>query len=84
MTFSGLYDKRGDTVIWYTDDRCRVPVKINSKILIGSLTAKLVSYRNPICAEYNGAILEKYQKNKSLITKLQPRYERGDELWRMQ
>lgn len=59
MTFSGLYDKRGDTVIWYTDDRCRVPVKINSKILIGSLTAKLVSYRNPFCPEYNGANLEK-------------------------
>ncbi len=65
MTFSGLYDKRGDTVIWYTDDRCRVPVKINSKILIGSLTAKLVSYRNPICAEYNGAILDKYQKKQA-------------------
>ena len=62
MTFSGLYDKRGDTVIWYTDDRCRVPVKINSKILIGSLTAELVSYRNPLCGQYNGAILEKYQK----------------------
>ncbi len=65
MTFSGLYDKRGDTVIWYTDDRCRVPVKVNSKVLIGSLTAKLVSYRNPICPEYNGAILEKYQKKQA-------------------
>ena len=65
MTFSGLYDKRGDTVIWYTDDRCRVPVKINSKILIGSLTAKLVAYRNPTCAEYNGAILDKYQKKQA-------------------
>ncbi len=61
MTFSGLYDKRGDTVIWYTDDQCRVPVKINSKILIGSLTGKLVSYRNPACPDYNGAILEKYR-----------------------
>ena len=65
MTFSGLYDKRGDTVIWYTDDQCRVPVKINSKILIGSLTAKLVSYRNPACPDYDGAILEKYRKKES-------------------
>jgi hypothetical protein len=62
MTFSGLYDKRGDTVIWYTDDQCRVPVKINSKILIGSLTAKLVSYRNPACPDYDGSVLEKYRK----------------------
>lgn len=61
MTFSGLYDKRGDTVIWYTDDKCRVPVKVNSKILIGSLTAKLVNYTNSNCPEYDGAILKKYR-----------------------
>ena len=65
MTFSGLYDKRGDTVIWYSDDQCRVPVKINSKILLGSLTAKLVSYRNPACPDYDGAILKKYSKKQS-------------------
>lgn len=62
MTFSGLYDKRGDTVIWYTNDECRVPVKINSKILLGSLTAKLVSYKNSACPDYDGAILKKYQE----------------------
>ena len=62
MTFSGLYDKRGDTVIWYSDDACRVPVQINSKILIGSLTAKLVSYTNPACPVYDGAILKKYRE----------------------
>ena len=52
MTFKGLYDKKGDTVIWYTDDECRVPVQINSKILIGSLTADLVGYKNPACTRY--------------------------------
>ena len=52
MKFKGLYDKAGDTVIWFTDDPCRVPVKINSKILIGSLTATLVGYRNPACRIY--------------------------------
>lgn len=51
MKFKGLYDKEGDTVIWFTDDLCRVPVRINSKILIGSLTAELVSYSNPLCFE---------------------------------
>lgn len=52
MTFKGLYDKKGDTVIWYTDDECRVPVRINSKIIIGSLTADLVAYENPACKKY--------------------------------
>lgn len=52
MKFEGLYDKRGDTVIWFTDDECRVPVKINSKILLGSLTAKLVAWSNPHCFRY--------------------------------
>jgi len=52
MTFKGLYDKKGDTVIWYTDDECRVPVRINSKIIIGSLTAELAAYENPSCTRY--------------------------------
>ncbi len=56
MTFKGLYDKKGDTVIWYTDDECRVPVRINSKIIIGSLTAELTAYDNPACKLYPTAM----------------------------
>ncbi|MGB3212604.1 MAG: DUF3108 domain-containing protein [Desulforhopalus sp.] len=56
MAFKGLYDKKGDTVIWYTDDECRVPVRINSKILIGSLTAELTGYENSACQRYSGVI----------------------------
>lgn len=52
LKFKGLYDKRGDTTIWYTDDECRVPVKITSKLAIGSVTAKLLSYANPYCGRY--------------------------------
>lgn len=52
MTFRGLYDKQGDTVIWYSDDECRVPMLINSKILIGSLTAELTGYENSACHRY--------------------------------
>jgi len=52
MTFKGLYDKKGDTIIWYTDDECRVPVLINSKIVIGSLTARLAVYENSACTLY--------------------------------
>ncbi len=51
MEFKGLYDKDGDTIIWLTDDECRIPVRINSKILIGSLDAELVSYSNPFCKD---------------------------------
>ena len=52
MKFEGLYEKRGDTVIWFTDDQCRVPVKISSKLLIGSLTSKLVAWENSHCQKY--------------------------------
>ncbi len=51
MRFKGLYDKDGDTVFWLTDDACRIPVEIRSKILIGSLVAELVEYSNPACRE---------------------------------
>ncbi len=53
LTFSGLYDKKGDTIIWYTDDECRVPVLIKSKIKIGTLTASLAQYQNPACGRYS-------------------------------
>ena len=49
MHFKGLYDKEGDTVFWLTDDVCRVPVEIRSKILVGSLVAELVDYSNERC-----------------------------------
>jgi hypothetical protein len=51
MYFKGLYEKSGDTVLWLTDDRCRVPVEIHSKIAIGSLVAELVEYTNSACPE---------------------------------
>lgn len=53
MKFKGLYDKDGATVIWLTNDECRIPVRISSKVLIGSLTAELVSYSNPYCGDQN-------------------------------
>lgn len=52
LKFRGLYDKRGDTTIWYTDDECRVPVKITSKLALGSITSTLISYDNPACRRY--------------------------------
>ncbi len=53
MDFKGLYDKSGDTIIYLTDDICRIPVRINSKILVGSITAELVSYSSSTCIHYS-------------------------------
>ena len=50
MSFKGLYDKNGDTVFWLTNNVCRIPVEIDSKILIGSLVAELVEYSNHACS----------------------------------
>ena len=47
LTFKGLYQKAGDPLIWLTDDPARIPVKISAKIVIGSLTARLVEYQGP-------------------------------------
>jgi len=51
MEFKGLYEKSGNTTLWLTDDRCRVPVEIHSRIVVGSLVAELVEYSNSACPE---------------------------------
>ncbi|MFV0436758.1 MAG: DUF3108 domain-containing protein [Desulfopila sp.] len=52
LPFRGLYDKRGPTTLWYTDDECRVPVQVRSELKIGSVTAALTAYDNPLCRRY--------------------------------
>lgn len=72
MTFKGLYDKSGDTVIWLTDDSCRIPVRIRSKILIGSLTAELVAYHGTSCGrqwDLDQQELDKEARTKAVKTK---------------
>jgi len=44
LTFKGLYEKIGDPLVWLTDDAWRIPIRIQAKIIIGSLTAELVEY----------------------------------------
>ncbi len=58
LEFKGLYDKNGDTLIWYTNDECRVPVLIKSKLMIGSLSCELVAYENPACRRYDGTAVK--------------------------
>lgn len=71
LEFKGLYDKNGDTVIWYTDDQCRVPVRITSKLMIGSLTLDLTGYQNRKCPQYDGAVLVAKKKPASAAAPIQ-------------
>lgn len=47
LDFVGLYEKAGDPMIWLTDDQYRIPVRIRSRIAIGSLVATLTYYKGP-------------------------------------
>ncbi|MBI9072761.1 MAG: DUF3108 domain-containing protein [Melioribacteraceae bacterium] len=46
----GLFKSEGTIVVWMTDDDLRMPVKVKTKILIGSIDAELTKYeglKNP-------------------------------------
>ncbi len=47
LRFVGLYEKAGDPQIWLTNDSYRIPLRIRSKIAIGSLIATLSHYQGP-------------------------------------
>ena len=40
----GLFKSEGNILVWLSDDELRVPIKVSSKIIIGSITAELVKY----------------------------------------
>lgn len=42
MKSEGIFFRKGDIYIWLTDDEKRIPVKMKTKIKIGSITANLV------------------------------------------
>lgn len=42
MKSEGIFQKKGNLYIWLTDDPRRLPVKMQSKVTIGSVTATLV------------------------------------------
>lgn len=44
---TGLFVKKGRLKIWFTDDERRVPVRIRTKVAIGSVSADLESYTPP-------------------------------------
>ncbi len=44
MKSEGIFSRKGDIYIWLTDDEKRIPVKLKSKVKIGSVNAELVKY----------------------------------------
>lgn len=40
----GLFKSEGTIVVWLTKDKLRIPVKVKTKILIGSIDAELIEY----------------------------------------
>jgi hypothetical protein len=42
MKSEGIFYKKGDIYIWLTDDKKRIPVKLKTKVAVGSVTATLV------------------------------------------
>ena len=43
MKSEGIFNRKGDMLIWLTDDQKRIPVKMQTKVAVGSITATLVS-----------------------------------------
>ena len=44
----GLFRQKGRLHVWLTDDRYKIPVKMTSKVVIGSIASKLVSYQTGV------------------------------------
>jgi Protein of unknown function (DUF3108) len=40
----GLFKSEGSIIIWLTDDELKIPVKVKTKVVIGSIDADLTSY----------------------------------------
>ncbi|QQS35172.1 MAG: DUF3108 domain-containing protein [Ignavibacteriales bacterium] len=40
----GLFKSEGNIIVWLTDDDLRVPVKVKTKVVIGSIDAELTNY----------------------------------------
>jgi hypothetical protein len=41
----GIFKSKGQILVWLTDDNRRLPVKVTSKVAIGSISVSLVEYR---------------------------------------
>lgn len=46
LKFEGIFQRKGDIYIWLTDDERKMPVRMRSKVKIGSISADLVEYKS--------------------------------------
>jgi len=56
ITEGGLFKSEGKILMWVTDDDRKLPVKVSTKIIIGSIDAELTQYsgiRGEIKAKVN-------------------------------
>ncbi|MGV8059816.1 MAG: DUF3108 domain-containing protein [Smithellaceae bacterium] len=44
LKFEGIFQRKGDVYIWVTDDSRRMPVRMKSKVVIGSIYADLIQH----------------------------------------
>lgn len=57
MKEGGLFKSEGRVVIWLTDDERKIPVKVSTKVVIGSIEAELKEYSG-----LNGPVVAKVRK----------------------
>ncbi|MBM2839346.1 MAG: hypothetical protein HW415_1971, partial [Deltaproteobacteria bacterium] len=46
LKFEGIFQRKGEVYVWLTDDSRKMPVRMKSKIKIGSVFADLLEYKN--------------------------------------
>jgi hypothetical protein len=44
----GIFRQKGRLIVWLSDDINKVPVKMESKVIIGSISSQLVSYKTGV------------------------------------
>lgn len=58
LKFEGVFQRKGDVYIWLTDDERKMPVRMKSRIAIGSIFADLIEYtpKEPAGSETDAGI----------------------------
>ncbi len=46
LKFEGIFQRKGDVYLWVTDDNRKMPVRMKSKVIIGSIYADLIQYQH--------------------------------------
>jgi hypothetical protein len=41
-----LFKSEGNIIIWLSDDELRIPIRVKTKVVIGSIDADLTGYEN--------------------------------------